>query len=91
MEADFVRYLDAFAPFLYAALANHEEYALCSIAVGLIGDICRALQEASLPYCDTFMNMLLQMLQVISSISLRFLKENYFLLSLFNIDLDFIL
>jgi importin subunit beta-1 len=65
VEADFVRYLDAFAPFLYAALANHEEYALCSIAVGLIGDICRALQEASLPYCDTFMNMLLQMLQVI--------------------------
>jgi len=63
VEADFVRYLDAFAPFLYAALTNHEEYALCSIAVGLIGDICRALQEASLPYCDTFMNMLLQMLQ----------------------------
>ncbi|CAG8750788.1 440_t:CDS:1, partial [Funneliformis caledonium] len=48
---------------LYAALSNHEKYALCSIAVGLIGDICRALQEASLPYCDTFMNMLLQMLQ----------------------------
>ncbi|CAG8728965.1 13821_t:CDS:2, partial [Funneliformis mosseae] len=39
------------------------EYALYSIAVGLIGDIFRALQEASLPYCDTFMNMLLQMLQ----------------------------
>ncbi|CAI2165648.1 6370_t:CDS:10 [Funneliformis geosporum] len=57
VEADFVRYLDAFAPFLYAALSNHEEYALCSIAVGLIGDICRALQETSLPYCDTFMNM----------------------------------
>ncbi|CAG8604106.1 16120_t:CDS:10 [Acaulospora morrowiae] len=63
MEADFVRYLEAFAPFLYAALSNHEEYQLCSIAVGLIGDICRALQEQSLPYCDTFMNVLLQNLQ----------------------------
>jgi len=70
VESDFVRYLDAFAPFLYAALSNHEEYTLCSIAVGLIGDICRALQDSSLPYCDTFMNMLLQMLQVGSSPSL---------------------
>ncbi|CAG8731428.1 9975_t:CDS:2, partial [Racocetra fulgida] len=56
-------YLEAFAPFLYGALSNHEEYQLCSIAVGLIGDICRALQEQSLPYCDTFMNVLLQNLQ----------------------------
>ncbi|CAG8433275.1 4156_t:CDS:10 [Diversispora eburnea] len=63
VEGDFVRYLEAFAPFLYAALSNHEEYQLCSIAVGLIGDICRALQEQSLPYCDTFMNVLLQNLQ----------------------------
>ncbi|CAG8764186.1 18140_t:CDS:2, partial [Cetraspora pellucida] len=63
VEADFLRYLEAFAPFLYGALSNHEEYQLCSIAVGLIGDICRALQEQSLPYCDTFMNVLLQNLQ----------------------------
>ncbi|KAF0503152.1 ARM repeat-containing protein [Gigaspora margarita] len=63
VEGDFLRYLEAFAPFLYGALSNHEEYQLCSIAVGLIGDICRALQEQSLPYCDTFMNVLLQNLQ----------------------------
>ncbi|CAG8486946.1 7548_t:CDS:10 [Ambispora gerdemannii] len=63
LETDFTRYLDAFAPYLYQALSNHEEHQLCSIAVGLIGDICRALQEQSLPYCDTFMNVLLQNLQ----------------------------
>ncbi|CAG8711793.1 9490_t:CDS:10, partial [Ambispora leptoticha] len=63
LEADFTRYLDAFAPYLYHAFSNHEEHQLCNIAVGLIGDICRALQEQSLPYCDTFMNALLQNLQ----------------------------
>ncbi|KAG9295964.1 hypothetical protein G9A89_011816 [Geosiphon pyriformis] len=63
LEADFTRYLEAFAPFLYHALSNHEEHQLCNIAVGLIGDICRALQDQSLPYCDTFMNVLLQNLQ----------------------------
>ncbi|OZJ04304.1 hypothetical protein BZG36_03160 [Bifiguratus adelaidae] len=63
LEADFSRYLDAFSTFLYAALQNHEEHQLCAIAVGLIGDICRALGEGSLPYCHTFMNYLIQNLQ----------------------------
>ncbi|CAJ0747355.1 13758_t:CDS:10 [Entrophospora sp. SA101] len=52
-----------FTPYLCAALQNHEDVQVCSIAVGLIGDICRALGEDALPYCDTFMNALLQNLQ----------------------------
>ncbi|ORY86291.1 karyopherin Kap95 [Protomyces lactucae-debilis] len=63
VEAHFGIYLDAFAPFLYAALANHEEYALCGIAIGLIGDIARSLGEQVLPYGDNFMTHLLQNLQ----------------------------
>jgi importin subunit beta-1 len=63
VEAHFGIYLDAFAPFLYAALANHEEYALCGIAIGLIGDIARSLGEQVLPYGDSFMTNLLQNLQ----------------------------
>ncbi|RUP05746.1 hypothetical protein BC936DRAFT_140503 [Jimgerdemannia flammicorona] len=63
LEGDFNRYLDPFVPFLYAALQNHEEHQLCAIAVGLIGDICRALGEASLPYCDSFMQLLIANLQ----------------------------
>lgn len=63
LEQDFHPYLQAFLPFLISALGAHEEYALCSIAVGLIGDICRALGEASLPYCQGFMEVLLADLQ----------------------------
>ena len=64
VEGDFVRYMDAFKSYLWAALQNHEEYQMCSIAVGLVGDVCRALGEQVYPYCDTTMNLLLQNLQV---------------------------
>ncbi|KAF9209269.1 karyopherin beta [Haplosporangium sp. Z 27] len=63
LEAEFARYLETFAPFLFNALQNHEEYQLCSIAVGLIGDICRSLGAQSATYCDNFMTTLLQNLQ----------------------------
>ena len=36
---------------------------MCSIAVGTIGDMCRALNELILPYCDNIMNALLSTLQ----------------------------
>ena len=59
----FAVYLDSFAPFLYQALQNREEHTMCSIAIGLIGDISRALGDKVLPYCDNFMSSLLQNLQ----------------------------
>ena len=62
-DADFLRYMDSFVPFLHAALGNHEEHAMCSIAVGIVGDICRSLNELILPYCDNIMNALLSTLQ----------------------------
>lgn len=63
LEQAFHPYLQAFLPFLINALNSHEEYQLCSIAVGLIGDICRALGDASAPYCQGFMEVLLADLQ----------------------------
>ncbi|KAF9115410.1 karyopherin beta [Mortierella sp. AM989] len=63
LDSEFARYLETFAPFLFNALQNHEEYQLCSIAVGLIGDICRSLGAQSATYCDNFMTTLLQNLQ----------------------------
>ncbi|PWA00137.1 hypothetical protein BB558_003829 [Smittium angustum] len=60
IEQDFGRYLEPFAPFLYTALQNFEEYQLNSIAVGIIGDICRAFGADVTPYCDQFMSTLLQ-------------------------------
>ncbi|KAI9104858.1 karyopherin Kap95 [Phlyctochytrium arcticum] len=63
LEGDFGRYMDSFSPFLHNSLQNHEEYQMCSIAVGLVGDISRALNEAMVPYCDGLMNTLLANLQ----------------------------
>ncbi|KAF9325333.1 karyopherin beta [Linnemannia elongata] len=63
LESEFARYLDSFAPFMFSALSNHEEHQLCSIAVGIIGDVCRSLGPASASYCDNFMTTLLQNLQ----------------------------
>ena len=63
LEADFARYMDSFVSFLYAALQNHAEHQLCSIAVGLVGDLCRALGAQIINYCDPFMSALLNNLQ----------------------------
>ncbi|BGP19924.1 hypothetical protein JCM10213_002282 [Rhodosporidiobolus nylandii] len=63
LESGFQPYLSAFLPFLASAMSSYEEYQLCSIAVGLIGDICRALGDASLAYCQDFMQGLLAALQ----------------------------
>ncbi|KAM0426264.1 hypothetical protein ACHAPT_008617, partial [Fusarium lateritium] len=64
MEEDFIKYMDAFAPFLYNALGNQDEPSLCSMAIGLVSDITRSLGERSQPYCDNFMNYLLNNLRV---------------------------
>jgi importin subunit beta-1 len=63
MEEDFVKYMDAFTPLLYNALANQEEPSLCSMAIGLVSDITRSMGERSQPYCDNFMNHLLNNLR----------------------------
>ncbi|KAF7725991.1 karyopherin beta [Apophysomyces ossiformis] len=63
LEADFSRYAEPFVPILCVALQNPAEYQLCFIAVGIIGDICRALGENSAPYCTSFMQLLVSNLQ----------------------------
>lgn len=60
---DFMKYMEAFSPFLYNALGNQEEPGLCSMAIGLVSDITRSLGEGSQPYCDNFMNYLLNNLR----------------------------
>ncbi|KAG8835928.1 karyopherin beta [Serendipita sp. 399] len=60
LERNFHPYLQAFLPFLAPALKAHDDPQLCSVATGLIGDICRALGELSTAYCDMFMTVLLE-------------------------------
>lgn len=41
----FLKYMDAFKQYLYVGLKNHQEYQVCISAVGVTGDICRALKS----------------------------------------------
>jgi importin subunit beta-1 len=63
LEDDFQKYMEAFSPFLYNALNNQEEPALCSMAIGLVADITRSLGSNVQPFCDAFMNSLLNNLR----------------------------
>lgn len=63
LEGEFKRYTEPFIPILCNALQNPAEYQLCSIAIGLIGDICRALGKDATPYCNNLMQLLVTNLQ----------------------------
>eukprot|EP00567_Pseudictyota_dubia_P000409 CAMPEP_0197465044 /NCGR_PEP_ID=MMETSP1175-20131217/64336_1 /TAXON_ID=1003142 /ORGANISM="Triceratium dubium, Strain CCMP147" /LENGTH=870 /DNA_ID=CAMNT_0043001049 /DNA_START=88 /DNA_END=2700 /DNA_ORIENTATION=+ len=63
MEGDFEKYMSALQPFLMMGLRNFEAYHVCTIAVGLVGDIARAIEVKIQPYCDDIMSALLQSLQ----------------------------
>ena len=64
IEGDFVAHMTAFTPFLHSALTSHEENQMCLIAIGLVGDICRALKEQMVPFCAPIMKLLMQDLRV---------------------------
>lgn len=63
LETNFGPYIQAFLPYLYPALKAHEDTQLCTVAVGIIGDISRALGEQSAQYANPFMTVLLENLQ----------------------------
>lgn len=56
----FIKYMQAFVPFLAIGLKNYQEYQVCNAAVGLVGDICRAIGNKILPFCDPIMVQLLE-------------------------------
>jgi importin subunit beta-1 len=60
LNENFLKYMEAFKPFFAAGLRNIEEYQVCLAAVGLMGDLCRALGPKVLPFCDETMIMLLE-------------------------------
>ncbi|CAK5271145.1 unnamed protein product [Mycena citricolor] len=63
LESNFLPYMQAFLPYLYPALKAHEDTQLCTIAVGIIGDIARALGPQSAQFAGQFMTVLLENLQ----------------------------
>ncbi|KAL5719700.1 Importin subunit beta-1 [Ranunculus cassubicifolius] len=58
--AEFEKYMSEFYKYLEMGLQNFEEYQVCSISVGVVGDICRALDDRVLQYCDGIMTHLLR-------------------------------
>lgn len=49
----------AFNPFIVSCLRLIDEAQLCFVAVGVVGDICRALGADALPFCEDYMTALL--------------------------------
>ncbi|KAL5974971.1 Importin subunit beta-1 [Asimina triloba] len=57
---EFAKYMSEFYRYLEMGLQNFEEYQVCSISVGVVGDICRAMDGKILPFCDGIMTHLLK-------------------------------
>ncbi|GJT96763.1 importin subunit beta-1-like protein [Tanacetum coccineum] len=57
---EFGKYMPEFYKYLDMGLQNFGEYQVCSISVGVVGDICRALDDKMLPYCDNIMTLLIK-------------------------------
>ncbi|CEH12917.1 karyopherin kap95 [Ceraceosorus bombacis] len=62
-EAAFEKYLPSFNPFLISALQGHQDLQLCKTAIGIVGDVCRALGPASAQYAEPYMVALTENVQ----------------------------
>jgi len=40
-------------------LTGHELFQVCIVATGVVGDLCRALEQDILPYCQHIMGWLM--------------------------------
>ncbi|KFM27543.1 Importin subunit beta-1 [Auxenochlorella protothecoides] len=55
----FGKYLEAFFPVLHRGLVQHQEVQVCQVSVGVLGDVCRAVEEGLAPYADRAMSAVL--------------------------------
>ena len=97
LGADFIKYMEAFKPFLHVGLRNVAEYQVCAAAVGVVGDICRALAQQFTPYANEIMAILLENLsnnnvhrQVDSILILSTIRMNLKFMSLRTIQIKLI-
>lgn len=74
MGAEFIRYAPYLEPPLINGLKSVEEAGLCTVSVGVVGDLCRALNRLISPYCDRIMHCLIELLQ--SSVLNRSVKPH---------------
>merc|ERR1719210_8877 len=60
---DFKRFMPHVAPHLLVGLQNYEDIQVCKMAMGLVSDLCRALEGKILSYCDAILQILYANLQ----------------------------
>lgn len=64
LEADFGnRYTPYLMPPLLAGLRNIEEHSVCTVAIGVAGDLCRAMGKTISPFCEEIMRCTIEILQ----------------------------
>mmetsp|Transcript_14375 Transcript_14375/g.47212 ORF Transcript_14375/g.47212 Transcript_14375/m.47212 type:complete len:885 (+) Transcript_14375:177-2831(+) len=54
------RHMERLFPVLQRGLKNHDEAETCKITVGVVNDLCHALEKKLLPYCDGIMQVLIE-------------------------------
>lgn len=74
MGSEFIRYAPYLEPPLINGLKSVEEAGLCTVSVGVVGDLCRALNRLISPFCDRIMHCLIELLQ--SSVLNRSVKPH---------------
>ncbi|CAK4084837.1 unnamed protein product [Aphanomyces euteiches] len=63
IESEFKKYMTPFYPILIAGLSNVQEHAVCASAVGVVGDVCRALGADVNVFIPDIVNQLLNILR----------------------------
>lgn len=63
LEGGFLKYMPHFQEYLYAGLRNYEDSAVCIVAVGVVGDLSRALERKLAPFCDPIVEIFLMNLR----------------------------
>lgn len=55
----FVKYMESFYPVLDLGLQRHQDWQACKVTVGVLGDVCRSIEEGVLPWANNIMTQLL--------------------------------
>ena len=63
LEGKFERYMPTFHPIVMQGLRNFEAYQVATVAVGVVGDLTRALEAKIYSFCNEIVTALLESLQ----------------------------
>ncbi|CAL5228954.1 g12186 [Coccomyxa viridis] len=59
----FSKYMEKFYPYLQRGLQNYKEWQVCQATVGVLGDVCRAIEDQIAPFTEHIMTILLHNLE----------------------------